>query len=186
MSQATLRIVKVFWGLDSALAYRRHFPAINWLNSYSLYRDRLAPWYAEHVASDFMDLTQRCLKTLQTEASLNEIVQLVGMDALSPEDRLTLEVSRSLREDYLQQDAMSDTDTYTPLDKQYSLLKLLFSFEDKGREALKKGADIDALSELPIRERIGRAKSVPYDSYINEYAEIGNELDRELESIIPV
>ena len=186
VSQATLRIVKVFWGLDSALAYRRHFPAINWLNSYSLYRDRLAPWYAEHVASDFMDLTQRCLKTLQTEASLNEIVQLVGMDALSPEDRLTLEVSRSLREDYLQQDAMSDTDTYTPLDKQYSLLKLLFSFEDKGREALKKGADIDALSELPIRERIGRAKSVPYDSYINEYAEIGNELDRELESIIPV
>jgi V/A-type H+-transporting ATPase subunit A len=186
VSQATLRIVKVFWGLDSALAYRRHFPAINWLNSYSLYRDRLAQWYAENVASDFMEKTQRCLKTLQTEASLNEIVQLVGMDALSPDDRMTLEISRSLREDYLQQDAMSDTDTYTPLDKQYALLSLLFSFEDKGREAIKKGADIDAVSELPVRERIGRAKAVPYENYRAEYAEIEAELDRELEAVIPV
>jgi V/A-type H+-transporting ATPase subunit A len=186
VSQATLRIVKVFWGLDSALAYRRHFPAINWLNSYSLYRDRLAQWYAENVASDFMEKTQRCLKTLQTEASLNEIVQLVGMDALSPDDRMTLEISRSLREDYLQQIAMSDTDTYTPLDKQYALLSLLFSFEDKGREAIKKGADIDAVSELPVRERIGRAKAVPYENYRAEYAEIEAELDRELEAVIPV
>ncbi|MBO7375754.1 MAG: V-type ATP synthase subunit A, partial [Clostridia bacterium] len=130
VSQATLRIVKVFWGLDSALAYRRHFPAINWLNSYSLYRDRLAPWFSENIAADWMELTQRCLKTLQHEASLNEIVQLVGMDALSPSDRLTLEVSRSLREDFLQQVALGDNDSYTPLVKQLDLLALIFRFED--------------------------------------------------------
>ncbi|MCQ2354010.1 MAG: V-type ATP synthase subunit A [Clostridia bacterium] len=185
VTQATLRIVKVFWGLDSALAYRRHFPAINWLNSYSLYRDRLAGWFGDNVARDWMDQTQRCLKTLQTEADLNEIVQLVGMDALSPEDRMTLEVSRSLREDYLQQDALGDNDSYTPLDKQYELLKLIFSFEDKGREAIKRGADIEAISEIPVRERIGRAKAIPYDEYRHEYEEIGRELDAQLEALIP-
>ncbi|MCQ2427762.1 MAG: V-type ATP synthase subunit A [Clostridia bacterium] len=185
VSQATLRIVKVFWGLDSALAYRRHFPAINWLNSYSLYRDRLAHWFSENVARDWMDQTQRCLKTLQQEAELNEIVQLVGMDALSQSDRMTLEISRSLREDFLQQDALGDNDSYTPLDKQHALLRLIFSFEDKGREAIAKGADIDAISELPVREAIGRAKAVPYDVYREEYAKISDELDRELEAIIP-
>ncbi len=185
VSQATLRIVKVFWGLDSALAYRRHFPAINWLNSYSLYRDRLAPWFSENVARDWMEQTQRCLKTLQQEASLNEIVQLVGMDALSPSDRLTLEISRSLREDYLQQDALGDNDSYTPLDKQHDLLALIFSFEDKGREALAKGADITALSEMPVREQIGRAKAIPYENYKEEFAKIASELDRELEDVIP-
>ncbi|MBP5174189.1 MAG: V-type ATP synthase subunit A [Clostridia bacterium] len=185
VSQATLRIVKVFWGLDSALAYRRHFPAINWLNSYSLYRDRLAPWFSEHVSRDWMEQTQRCLKTLQAEAELNEIVQLVGMDALSPSDRMTLEISRSLREDFLQQDALGDNDSYTPLEKQHDLLALIFSFEDKGREALKKGADIEALSELPVREAIGRAKAVPSDIYRAEFAKISEELDRELEALIP-
>ena len=185
VSQATLRIVKVFWGLDSSLAYKRHFPAINWLNSYSLYRDRLTPWYAENVARDYMDQTQRCMKTLQQEASLNEIVQLVGMDALSPDDRMTLEISRSLREDFLQQDAMSDTDAYTPLDKQYALLQLLFSFEDKGREAIKKGADVQAISEMAVRERLGRAKAVPYEEYKAEYAAIAEELDKELDALIP-
>ena len=185
VSQATLRIVKVFWGLDSSLAYRRHFPAINWLNSYSLYRDRLAPWFAENVARDWMDQTQRCLKTLQAEAELNEIVQLVGMDALSADDRMTLEVSRSLREDYLQQDAMSDNDSYSPLDKQYALLKLIFSFEDKGREAIKKGADVEAVSEISAREAIGRAKAEPYETYKEKYAEISAELDRQLNALIP-
>ena len=185
VTQATLRIVKVFWGLDSALAYRRHFPAINWLNSYSLYRDRLSGWFSEHVARDWMDQTQRCLKTLQTEAELNEIVQLIGMDALSPEDRMTLEVSRSLREDYLQQDALGDNDSYTPLDKQYALLRLIFSFEDKGREAIKRGADVEAISEMAVRERIGRAKRIPYDVYKQEFADIEKDLDAQLEALIP-
>ena len=185
VSQATLRIVKVFWGLDSALAYRRHFPAINWLNSYSLYRDRLATWFSENIAADWMELTQRCLKTLQHEASLNEIVQLVGMDALSPSDRLTLEVSRSLREDFLQQDALGDNDSYTPLDKQHDLLALIFRFEDRAVYALSKGADINAIAEMPVRERIGRAKAVPYEGYKKEYADIADELERELEDVIP-
>ena len=185
VSQATLRIVKVFWGLDSALAYRRHFPAINWLNSYSLYRDRLAGWFSQNVARDWMDQTQRCLKTLQAESALNEIVQLVGMDALSPSDRMTLEISRSLREDFLQQDALGDNDSYTPLDKQHDLLALIFSFEDKGRAAIARGADIEAISELPVREEIGRAKAVPYEEYRKVYAEIGAELDKELEALVP-
>ena len=118
VTQATLRIVKVFWGLDSSLAYSRHFPAINWLTSYSLYRERLSDWFTENVSRDWIPLTRRCLKTLQTESELKEIVQLIGADALSPDDRLTLEAARSLREDFLQQNAFEDGDSYTPLNKQ--------------------------------------------------------------------
>ncbi len=185
VTQATLRIVKVFWGLDSSLAYRRHFPAINWLNSYSLYRDRLTGWFSENVSRDWMPLTQRCLKTLQTEAELNEIVQLIGADALSPTDRLTLEVARSLREDFLQQDAMSDNDSYSPLEKQSRLLRLIFSFEDKSRRALERGAAIEEIAELPVREKIGRAKALPNDSYAPEFEKIEAELESELEAAIP-
>ena len=185
VTQATLRIVKVFWGLDSSLAYRRHFPAINWLNSYSLYRERLTGWFSENVSRDWMALTQRCLKTLQTEAELNEIVQLIGADALSPTDRLTLEVPRSLREDYLQQDAMSDNDSYSPLEKQSRLLRLIFSFEDKSRRALERGAAIEEIAELPVREKIGRAKALPNDSYAPEFEKIEAELESELEAAIP-
>ena len=185
VTQATLRIVKVFWGLDSSLAYRRHFPAINWLNSYSLYRERLTGWFSENVSRDWMALTQRCLKTLQTEAELNEIVQLIGADALSPTDRLTLEVARSLREDFLQQDAMSDNDSYSPLEKQSRLLRLIFSFEDKSRRALERGAAIEEMAELPVREKIGRAKALPNDSYAPEFEKIEAELESELEAAIP-
>ncbi len=172
VTQATLRIVKVFWGLDSSLAYKRHFPAINWLNSYSLYRDRLSSWCEENIARDWMTLTGRCLKTLQVENELEEIVKLVGVDALSAEDRLTLEAARSVREDFLQQYAFDDIDGYTPLPKQYALLRLIFSYEDKARAALMQGADINTLASLPSREAIGRAKSIPNDSFEAEFAKI--------------
>ena len=184
VTQATLRIVKVFWGLDSSLAYRRHFPAINWLNSYSLYRDRLEPWFAEHVSPKWMEYTGRCLKTLQVEDSLNEIVKLVGVDALSAEDRLTLESARSIREDFLQQNAFEDEDSYTALDKQYALLELVFAFEDKSRRAIEDGADIEKLSNLPVRERIGRFKAVPYAAYKTEAEKITAEMTEQLDQLV--
>ena len=185
VTQATLRIVKVFWGLDSSLAYSRHFPAINWLTSYSLYRERLSDWFTENVSRDWIPLTRRCLKTLQTESELKEIVQLIGADALSPDDRLTLEAARSLREDFLQQNAFEDGDSYTPLNKQCALLRLIFSFEDKCRRAIARGASVDEIADLPVREKIGRAKSAPADSFEADYTEIEAELDRELEAAIP-
>ena len=184
VTQATLRIVKVFWGLDSSLAYRRHFPAINWLNSYSLYRDRLEPWFAEHVSPKWMEYTGRCLKTLQLEDSLNEIVKLVGVDALSAEDRLTLESARSIREDFLQQNAFEDEDCYTALDKQYCMMSLVFAFEDKARRAIAEGANIDKLSELPVRERIGRFKAVPYATYKAEAEKITAEMTEQLNRLV--
>ena len=186
VTQATLRIVKVFWGLDSSLAYRRHFPAINWLNSYSLYRDRLEPWFAEHVSPKWMEYTGRCLKTLQVEDSLNEIVKLVGMDALSAEDRLTLESARSIREDFLQQNAFEDEDSYSALDKQYALLELIFAFEDKARRAIDEGADIEKLSNLPVRERIGRFKAVPYGDFASEAQKITAEMTEQLDQLVRV
>ena len=184
VTQATLRIVKVFWGLDSSLAYRRHFPAINWLNSYSLYRDRLEPWFAEHVSPKWMEYTGRCLKTLQVEDSLNEIVKLVGVDALSAEDRLTLESARSIREDFLQQNAFEDEDCYTALDKQYAMMELVFAFEDKARRAIADGADIEKLSNLPVRERIGRFKAVPYADYKTEVGKITAEMTEQLDELV--
>ena len=184
VTQATLRIVKVFWGLDSSLAYRRHFPAINWLNSYSLYRDRLEPWFAEHVSPKWMEYTGRCLKTLQVEDSLNEIVKLVGVDALSAEDRLTLESARSIREDFLQQNAFEDEDSYTALDKQYALMELVFDFEDKARCAIEDGADIEKLSVLPVRERIGRFKAVPYADFAAEAHKITAEMTEQLDKLV--
>ena len=184
VSQATLRIVKVFWGLDSSLAYRRHFPAINWLNSYSLYRDRLDNWFAENVSDGWMTLTGRSLKILQVENELEEIVKLVGLDALSPEDRLTLEVARSVREDFLQQNAFEDEDSYTALDKQFAMMELVFAFEDKARRAIADGADIEALSELPVRERIGRFKAIPYAKYKAEAASITEQMSRELAELV--
>ena len=184
VTQATLRIVKVFWGLDSSLAYRRHFPAINWLKSYSLYRDRLEPWFAEHVSPKWMEYTGRCLKTLQLEDSLNEIVKLVGVDALSAEDRLTLESARSIREDFLQQNAFEDEDCYTALDKQYCMMDLVFTFEDKARRAISEGADIEKLSNLPVRERIGRFKAVPYAEYKTEADKITAEMTEQLDQLV--
>ncbi len=184
VSQATLRIVKVFWGLDSSLAYKRHFPAINWLNSYSLYRDRLAPWFVGNVSRDWNEKATLCLRILQKESELDEIVKLVGVDALSPEDRLTLEVARSLREDYLQQDMFDLVDGYTQLDKQSALLDLIFFFKEKAEAAIGAGADVQDISELSVRERIGRAKSVPYDKYRAEFESIKKEIDGQLNGLI--
>ena len=185
VSQATLRIVKVFWGLDSALAYRRHFPAINWLTSYSLYKDRLAPWYAENVTKNWSDTAAEAFRILQEESSLNEIVQLVGIDALSPEDRLTLEVARSLREDFLQQDAMSDDDCYTPLPQQHALLSLILSVRTEATAAIRQGADIQQIADMRVWEKIGRAKAVSDDEYETAYAVIRDELKAELTALIP-
>ena len=183
VTQATLRIVKVFWGLDASLAYKRHFPAINWLNSYSLYRDRLDGWFSENVSKSWMTNTARLLKILQEESDLQEIVKLVGRDALSPEDRLKLELAQSIREDFLQQNAFEDTDSFTELDKQAALIELIFSFGDKATKAIAVGADIEKISTLPVREQIGRAKAVPYAEYKKTYAAIDEEITRELDAL---
>ena len=183
VTQATLRIVKVFWGLDASLAYKRHFPAINWLNSYSLYRDRLSPWFSENVSKSWMENTAKLLKLLQEENDLQEIVKLVGMDALSADDRLKLELSQSIREDFLQQNAFEDTDSFTELDKQAALIELIFSFGEKAQKAIEAGADIEKVSTLPVRERIGRAKAVPYEDYKKAYAEIDEQITRELDAL---
>ena len=184
VTQATLRIVKVFWGLDASLAYRRHFPAINWLNSYSLYRDRLSGWFSENVSKAWMDYTARCLKTLQIEADLQEIVKLVGMDALSPSDRLTLDVAQSIREDFLQQNAFLDIDSYTPLDKQCGILEMIFNYEDRARKAIDAGADIEDICSLPVHERIARAKTVENDNYQNEFKAIKAEIAAQMDKLI--
>ena len=184
VTQATLRIVKVFWGLESSLAYRRHFPAINWLNSYSLYQNRLESWFAEHVAKDWKETMGELMRILQKESELDEIVKLVGVDALSNEDRLTLEVARSVREDFLQQNSFSAEDTYTALPKQYALAKLILSFRDKAWKVLSNsGADIDKVSALPVREKIGRAKNANAESYRQIYAAIEDEIDEQLAKV---
>jgi len=183
VSQATLRIVKVFWGLDSSLAYRRHFPAINWLTSYSLYKDRLDPWYKENVNSSWSAVSTEVSRILQSESELEEIVKLVGVDALSPEDRLTLEVARSIREDFLQQNAFVDTDSYASLEKQFALVELIFYFRDRAAEALKRGCSIEKLSVLPVREDIGRAKSTVESDFKAAYADIRTRIDREIAAL---
>ena len=177
VSQATLRIVKVFWGLDATLAYRRHFPAINWLNSYSLYKDRLEGWFSENVDRNWSDNCRELSRILQAEAELDEIVKLVGIDALSPEDRLTLEVARSVREDYLQQNAFMEEDAYTPLPQQAALIDLVLYFRDRALPAIKKGADVQKISDLKVREKIGRAKEASFDNYKEIYAEIKANID---------
>ena len=180
VSQATLRIVKVFWGLDSALAYKRHFPAINWLTSYSLYTDSLAGWYEKQVAPDWVTLRVRMMHLLQDEAALEEIVRLVGMDALSAPDRLKMEAARSIREDFLHQLAFHEVDTYTTLHKQYRMMQLVIAYFDRANEALKAGADIEKLADLPVRERIGRFKYIAEDTVDDEYERILGQMDAEL------
>lgn len=185
VSQATLRIVKVFWGLDSALAYKRHFPAINWLSSYSLYVDTMEKWFNENVNSEWVSLRARIMHMLQNEAELEEIVKLVGIDALSAPDRLVLEAARSIREDFLHQDAFHEIDTYTSLEKQYLMMKLVLEFFEISSEALKKGADIDDIAAMPSRERIGRFKYVHQDNIEKEYDDIIAALKAELSQSIP-
>ena len=180
VSQATLRIVKVFWGLDSALAYKRHFPAINWLTSYSLYVDNMANWFNEEVAADWMEDRQKMMTILQEEAEVNEIVQMVGMDALSPTDRLKMEAARSIREDFLHQNSFHEIDTYTPLRKQYLMMKLVLAFYEKSVDALNKGADMNALIAMPVREKIGRYKYTTDADIESEYKNVEEELDKEV------
>lgn len=184
VSQATLRIVKVFWSLDASLARARHFPAINWLNSYSLYVDRLMPWYEVEVAKEFPVLRQKMITLLQEEANLNEIVQLVGVDALSYEDRMKLEASKSIREDYLHQNAFHDVDTYASLNKQYRMMKLILSYYDYSLEAIAKGASFGKLSELAVREAIGRFKYVEEEKIDDTYDEIIDQMRAEIEELL--
>lgn len=184
VSQATLRIVKVFWNLDSNLAYARHFPAINWLNSYSLYAERLAKWFAENVNREFPALRDEAMKLLQEEAELQEIVQLVGVDALSPVDQLKLEACKSIREDYLHQNAFHEVDTYTSLNKQFKLLNMILEFYRQSKEAIEKGGDYSALIAMPVRESIGRFKYVEEKEIAVYYGEIMEELTKGIQDII--
>ena len=180
VSQATLRIVKVFWGLDSALAYKRHFPAINWLNSYSLYLDNMEKWFNEKVQPDWMAKRQEMMTLLQEEAELDEIVKMVGMDALSASDRLKMEAARSIREDFLHQNSFHEVDTYTSLDKQYMMMDLVLAYYDQSVEALEKGAKLQNLINLPVREQIGRFKYVTEDQIQEEYKKVTDELHVEI------
>lgn len=182
VSQATLRIVKVFWGLSASLAYKRHFPAIDWLQSYSLYVDRLSRWFNDNVAPDWMQLRQQALATLQDESELNEIVQLVGIDALSWKDRLKLEVARMIREDYLHQNAFDEVDTYTSLEKQYRMLRLIIQYLERGSAALDAGADLSKVTGLKVRERIGRAKYIPEED-IRDFDSIESELSDQMSAL---
>ena len=183
VSQATLRIVKVFWGLSSSLAYKRHFPAIDWLISYSLYADRMADWYSQKVGADFVNLRAFIMNVLQEEANLDEIVRLVGVDALSYKDRMTLETAKMVREDYLHQNAFHEVDTYTSLDKQYRMLKLIKKFHDLGIEAVNNYAELDDILAIPAKEKIGRAKYIE-ESAIGTFDEISNELETEMRALI--
>ncbi len=184
VSQATLRIVKVFWGLDAKLAYKRHFPAINWLNSYSLYVDTLGKWFDNHVSPFWMKLRERMISILQDESELEEIVKLVGMDALSPIDRLKMETARSVREDFLHQLAFHDVDTYTSLEKQLLMMKLIFEFYDEAKELLHLGGDIERITTLDVRERIGRFKYINEDNIHDEYKKVSGSIKQQMNALI--
>ncbi|MCQ2506069.1 MAG: V-type ATP synthase subunit A [Lachnospiraceae bacterium] len=183
VSQATLRIVKVFWSLDSSLAYKRHFPAINWLTSYSNYVSNMTKWFNKEAGGPWMDARGRLMSILSDEAALQEIVQLVGMDALSAPDRLKLEAARSIREDFLHQDAFHEVDTYSSLKKQYKMMNLVLEFYDMSQTALKEGVNIEKLSKMAVRERIGRYKYITEDKLDDEYKSIIADLAKELENL---
>ncbi|MBO4887346.1 MAG: V-type ATP synthase subunit A [Firmicutes bacterium] len=184
VSQATLRIVKVFWGLDADLAYQRHFPAINWLTSYSLYLDSMENWFGKNVKEDWMSTRQHLMTLLQEEASLNEIVKMVGMDALSPQDRLRMEAARSIREDFLHQNSFDEIDTYTSLSKQYYLMKLVYAFYEEGTKALQAGASINDLVAMACREKIGRFKYTLEKDIDAQYALVSREIVEEAASLV--
>jgi len=180
VSQATLRIVKVFWGLDSALAYKRHFPAINWMTSYSLYLQDVGDWFNDNVENDWMENRQKLMSLLQDEAELDEIVKMVGMDALSASDRMKMEAARSIREDFLHQNSFHEIDTYTSLRKQYLMMNLVLAFYEEASEALSKGASLNVLIKMPVRERIGRFKYTVEADLEKEYKSISEALHTEI------
>ena len=184
VSQATLRIVKVFWSLDSSLAYKRHFPAVNWLTSYSLYVDTMEKWFNSRVNPQWMEMRQRLMGLLQEEAELEEIVKLVGMDALSAPDRLKLEAARSIREDFLHQDAFHEVDTYTPLEKQFAMMELVMEYYVECVKALEKGASVEDLAALPVREQIGRFKYVDAEEAVKTAQGIRRELSSEIGALL--
>ena len=183
VAQGTMRIVKVFWSLDASLAYRRHFPAIHWLNSYSLYLDSLRPWFDEHLGQAFMQNRDHAMHLLQEENELNEIVQLVGKDSLSPNDQLTLEITRMLREDFLQQNAFMDVDSYTGFDRQERLMSLILGYETLGRQALTRGVTVRDLAHLPAREEIGRAKYEEESTWRSAYDKIEADLQSQIREL---
>jgi V/A-type H+-transporting ATPase subunit A len=184
VSQATMRIVKVFWGLDSSLAYARHFPAINWLNSYSLYMDTLQPWLDENVNKNWTKNRYRAMATLQEEAELDEIVKMVGKDSLGVDDQLTLEVAKMIREDFLQQNSFNEIDWYSSFDRQFRLLDMILQYDSLCRDATAKGAPLSELISIDAREKIGRAKSVPDDTYVEVYAGIVDSMTAQIEKIV--
>ena len=183
VSQGTMRIVKVFWSLDSSLAYRRHFPAINWLNSYSLYLDNLKPWFDENLGESFLKNRTRAMTILQEESSLNEIVQLVGKDSLGAADQLTLETAKMIREDFLQQNAFVDIDSFSDYRRQAMMMRLILDYDNQCRAAIQKGASVSDLFAIGARAGIGRAKSVPVDQYEQTYARIAEEMTSQIEEI---
>ncbi len=184
VSQGTMRIVKVFWALDASLAYKRHFPAINWLTSHSLYLDSLKPWFDENLGKEFLQNREQAMSVLQQEASLNEIVQLVGKDSLSPNDQLTLETARMVREDFLQQNSFVDIDSFSTYDRQEKLLAMILDYDKLCRDAIVKGAPAAKLFDIPARERIGRAKSVPAEEYAQVYADISASMEKEIDEVV--
>ena len=184
VAQATMRIVKVFWSLDASLAYRRHFPAINWLNSYSLYLDSVTPWFDENLGPEFIANRNRAMHLLQEENELNEIVQLVGKDSLSARDQLTLEIARMLREDFLQQNAFMDVDSYSSFDRQKRLMALILHYEDLCRDAIAKGVALEDLYTLPAREKLGWAKYASAEEYADNYQQVQTEMEREIAALI--
>ncbi len=184
VSQATMRIVKVFWALDSNLAYARHFPAINWLTSYSLYVDTLESWYTEQFGEKYMANRTQTMNILQKEDELNEIVRLVGIDALSPEDRLTMETAKSIREDFLQQNAFVDEDAYSSYKKQFMLLDTILVYDELARTALAQGADMNALFKIPAREKLGYAKMTAPEAFEAEYAQIQADMKAQIQAVI--
>ncbi len=183
VSQATMRIVKVFWALDASLAYRRHFPAINWLTSHSLYLDSLKPWYDENLGKEFLENREWAMAVLQEEDNLNEIVQLVGKDSLSAKDQITLEVAKMIREDFLQQNSFVDIDSYSEYDRQARLLAIIRQYDIQCRAASQRGGSITELFTIPVREEIGRAKSVPADQYKDTYANLLVKMDEEITAV---
>ena len=183
VSQATLRIVKVFWGLSASLAYKRHFPAIDWLQSYSLYADRLSAWFDQNMGEEWNKMCSDAMRILQEEAELNEIVRLVGMDALGGKDRITMDTAKSIREDYLHQNAFHEIDTYTSTAKQAKMLGLILEFDRLARAALQKNVDAEDIIALPVKEKIGRAKYIP-EEQTDSFKIISDEMERQFAQLI--
>ena len=182
VSQATMRITKVFWALDSSLAYARHFPAINWLNSHSLYLDSLKPWYESNFPG-FIANRDKAMAILQEEASLNEIVRLVGADALAPAEQLTLATAKMIREDFLQQNSFVDIDSYSETERQYMLMGIILDFDVQARAAISQGVELNKVLAIPVREKIGRAKTVPADEYKAAYTLMKEEMKAQIDEL---